>query len=198
MYGVHRTTVYLPDDLRDQLALAAKEDRRSEAELIREGVERVLRERALRSETPAPQVPLMDTGRPALGLALDWFFAAAPSETLEWLVRDAMSVWAERLDGAPSHFTFRIQFRGLGEDGNEWTQTIGGPSRKNAATWANICWSLARWQATVMDSRPRPDGWEVLVVRQWETDHPPESGVPPVELARVEIGPRVSAASRRR
>ncbi len=46
MYGVRRTTVYLPDELKAALARTAQVTGRSEAELIREGVRRVTEERS--------------------------------------------------------------------------------------------------------------------------------------------------------
>jgi hypothetical protein len=39
MYGMIRTTIYLPDALKAELARAAAEEGRTEADLIREGVE---------------------------------------------------------------------------------------------------------------------------------------------------------------
>jgi hypothetical protein len=49
MYGVIRTTVYLPDELKTALERTARVTGRSEADLIREGVRRVTEER------PAPE-----------------------------------------------------------------------------------------------------------------------------------------------
>jgi predicted transcriptional regulator len=45
MYGVKRTTVYLPDELKTALEQTARVTGRSEAELIREGIRRVTDER---------------------------------------------------------------------------------------------------------------------------------------------------------
>lgn len=61
MYGVKRTTVYLPDDLKSNLARAAVEEGRTEADLIREGVERLLEARQ-----PEPRLPLFASGKPDL------------------------------------------------------------------------------------------------------------------------------------
>ena len=58
MYGMRRTTVYLPDDLKIALEHAASTSGRSEAELIREGVEYV----AGRVGSPRPRLPLFDSG----------------------------------------------------------------------------------------------------------------------------------------
>ncbi len=38
MYGVRRTTIYLPEDLKSSLARAAQEEGRTEADLIRENL----------------------------------------------------------------------------------------------------------------------------------------------------------------
>jgi Arc/MetJ-type ribon-helix-helix transcriptional regulator len=52
MYGVKRTTVYLPDELKAALERTAADTGRSEAELIREGVRQVTRD----WESPEPRV----------------------------------------------------------------------------------------------------------------------------------------------
>lgn len=67
MYGMRRTTVYLPDDLKAALARAAKASGRSEAALIREGVERV----TAATSRPRPRLPLFDSGDPALAERAD-------------------------------------------------------------------------------------------------------------------------------
>lgn len=56
MYGMTKTTVYLPDELKAALERAAAEEGRSEAELIREAI----RVRVERSARPRPRVPLVD------------------------------------------------------------------------------------------------------------------------------------------
>jgi hypothetical protein len=61
MYGVKRTTIYLPQDLKSALARAAKEEGRTEADLIRESIERLLR-----SRHAEPRVPLFTSGKPHL------------------------------------------------------------------------------------------------------------------------------------
>ena len=55
---MHRTTVYLPDELKARLEQAAQEERRTEAEIIRESLEAALARRA----RPAPRIPLVPTG----------------------------------------------------------------------------------------------------------------------------------------
>ena len=54
MYGVKKTTVYLPDELSARLKRAAVQSGKSEADLIRAGVEHVV-ELEL---TPPPRAPL--------------------------------------------------------------------------------------------------------------------------------------------
>jgi CopG-like RHH_1 or ribbon-helix-helix domain, RHH_5 len=61
IYGMHRTTIYLPDNLKTELARAAREEGRTEADLIREGVERLLS-----SREPEPRLPLFASGQPDL------------------------------------------------------------------------------------------------------------------------------------
>jgi Arc/MetJ-type ribon-helix-helix transcriptional regulator len=55
---MHRTTVYLPDELKARLEQAAREERRSEAEILRGALEEALRRR----ERPTPRIPLVPTG----------------------------------------------------------------------------------------------------------------------------------------
>lgn len=67
MYGMRRTTVYLPDELKTTLERAARASGRSEAELIREGVEQVTR----KADAPKPRLPLFDSGDPTLAERAD-------------------------------------------------------------------------------------------------------------------------------
>ena len=67
MYGMRRTTVYLPEELKAALERAAVASGRSEADLIREGVEYV----ASRTDRPRPRVPLFDSGDPTLAERAD-------------------------------------------------------------------------------------------------------------------------------
>lgn len=66
MYGVKRTTIYLPEDLKRSLARAAHEEKRTEADLIREGIERLLQ-----SRRPEPRIPLFKSGKPDLAENVD-------------------------------------------------------------------------------------------------------------------------------
>ncbi len=70
MYGVKRTTIYLPEDLKGALARAAHEEGRTEADLIREGIETFLR-----SRDPEPRVPLFTSGIPDLAENVDKLLA---------------------------------------------------------------------------------------------------------------------------
>jgi CopG-like RHH_1 or ribbon-helix-helix domain, RHH_5 len=70
MYVMRRTTIYLPDHLKGDLARAAHEEGRTEADLIREGVERLLR-----SRRPEPRLPLFASGQPDLAEKVDEMLA---------------------------------------------------------------------------------------------------------------------------
>jgi hypothetical protein len=62
MYGMKKTTVYLPDDLKFALGRVAAEKGRSEADLIREAIRDLVRD----AEPPRPRVPLFSSGDPTL------------------------------------------------------------------------------------------------------------------------------------
>ena len=66
MYGMKKTTVYLPDELKAALERAAARGR-SEAELVREAV----RELTQRLEPPRPRLPLFSSGDPTLAERID-------------------------------------------------------------------------------------------------------------------------------
>lgn len=59
---MHKTTFYVPDELRRALARVAAARRCSEAELIREA----LRQLTARAEPPRPKLPLFASRRPRL------------------------------------------------------------------------------------------------------------------------------------
>ena len=67
MYGMQKTTVYIPDDVKRSLGHVAATRGVSEAELIREAL------RALTSQAPPPRprVPLFKSGKPRLAEQLD-------------------------------------------------------------------------------------------------------------------------------
>ena len=67
VYGMQKTTVYLPDDLKRALEQAATSRGCSEAELIREAV-RALTGVATR---PRPRMPLFRSGRRGLAERVD-------------------------------------------------------------------------------------------------------------------------------
>ena len=58
MYGMRKTTVYLPDELKAALERAAEVERRSEAEIIRDALAVALAELA----PPRPRVPVTSVG----------------------------------------------------------------------------------------------------------------------------------------
>ncbi len=70
MYGVKRTTIYLPEDLKSSLARAAHEEGRTEADLIREGLETFLR-----SRHAEPRLPLFTSGKTDLAENVDELLA---------------------------------------------------------------------------------------------------------------------------
>lgn len=67
MYGMKKTTVYLPDDLKAALEKTAAAQGRSEADLIREAV----RELTRRAEPPRPRLPLFTGEDPTLARRFD-------------------------------------------------------------------------------------------------------------------------------
>ncbi len=69
MYGVKRTTIYLPDGMKAEVERAAQAEGRTEAEVIREAIAEAL----ARRRAPTPRLPLVDTGLgdPALAERVD-------------------------------------------------------------------------------------------------------------------------------
>ena len=67
MYGMQRTTVYLPDELKLSLERTARVAGRSEADLIREGIQRVV----AAHEAPRPRIPLFQSSDPKLAQEVD-------------------------------------------------------------------------------------------------------------------------------
>jgi hypothetical protein len=65
--AMQKTTVYLPDELKTALERAATVSRRSEADLIREGIRRVADEYA----SPEPILPLFHSDDPELAERVD-------------------------------------------------------------------------------------------------------------------------------
>lgn len=65
--SMRKTTVYLPDDLKRELEAASRRSRRSEADLVREGVRL-----AVARESPRrPRIPLFESARPDLAKRVD-------------------------------------------------------------------------------------------------------------------------------
>ena len=56
MYGVKRTTIYLPDELKARLEAAARVQGRTEADVIREALAQALDEQS----APRPRLPLTE------------------------------------------------------------------------------------------------------------------------------------------
>ena len=67
MYGVKRTTVFLPEDLKAELKRAAEAEGCSEAELIRTGVRQLLDA----CRRPRPRIPLYASGKPGVARDVD-------------------------------------------------------------------------------------------------------------------------------
>lgn len=68
MYGMKKTTVYFPDDLKARLARVAAAEGRSEADIIREAVAAALDGR---DRPPRPTLPLFSSGIPDLAERVD-------------------------------------------------------------------------------------------------------------------------------
>ena len=67
MYGMHKTTVYVPEALKRALTRTAAAKGWSEAELIREA----LRTATSASGAPGPRLPLFESGKPRLAENVD-------------------------------------------------------------------------------------------------------------------------------
>ena len=67
MGGMEKTTVYLPDDLKQALRRTARATRRSEAELIREGIGMVTGTHRIAE----PRLPLFESGQADLADRVD-------------------------------------------------------------------------------------------------------------------------------
>lgn len=67
MYGMQKTTIYVPEDLKAALSRAAEARGCSEAELVREA----LRDLAARAAPPQPRLPLFRSGKPRLAESVD-------------------------------------------------------------------------------------------------------------------------------
>lgn len=75
MYGMKRTTVYLPDELKAALERTAAAQGRSEAAVIRGAIAA-----ATAGQAPRPRLPLFDSGDPTLTERVDELLAAGFGE----------------------------------------------------------------------------------------------------------------------
>ena len=67
MYGMQKTTVYIPDDLKRALSREAVTRGISEAELIRDALRRL----TSNARPPTPRLPLFKSGKPRLAERVD-------------------------------------------------------------------------------------------------------------------------------
>jgi hypothetical protein len=74
---MQKTTVYLPDDLKAALERAAAETRRTESQLIREGLQLVLAQ----LQPPPPRTGIFDSGDPCLSERVDELLARGFGQT---------------------------------------------------------------------------------------------------------------------
>ena len=76
MYGMKRTTVYLPDDLKAALERTAAAEGKSEADVIRRALSVATADEA----HPRPTLPLFDSRHPTLAEQVDEALAAGFGE----------------------------------------------------------------------------------------------------------------------
>jgi hypothetical protein len=76
MYGMKRTTVYLPDDLKAALERTAAAQGKSEAEIVRSALTSATADHAY----PPPRVPLFESGDDTLAERVDEELARAFGE----------------------------------------------------------------------------------------------------------------------
>jgi hypothetical protein len=65
--AMYKTTIYLPDELKAELERTATETRRSEAEIIRDGIRLAIAQ----YQPPAPHSGIFDSGDPGLSERVD-------------------------------------------------------------------------------------------------------------------------------
>ncbi len=70
MYGMRKTTLYLPDDLKRALGRVAKARACSEADVVREAIRTLTQQ-----ELVKPTLPLFESGRPDLAERVDELLA---------------------------------------------------------------------------------------------------------------------------
>ena len=76
LYGMNKTTVYLPDDLKRELERTALASGRSAAELIREGIRLAIAQQT----PPAPHSGIFESGDPLLSERVDELLAGFGSQ----------------------------------------------------------------------------------------------------------------------
>ena len=76
IYGMKRTTVYLPDDLKAALERTAAAQGKSEAEIVRSALAAATGDQG----HPRPRLPLFDSGDPTLAERVDEELAAGFGE----------------------------------------------------------------------------------------------------------------------
>jgi hypothetical protein len=67
MYGMRKTTLYLPEELKRALERAASNQGSSEATFVRRALEQAIGE----AQPPRPRLPLFASGRPTLAERVD-------------------------------------------------------------------------------------------------------------------------------
>lgn len=107
MYGMEKTTVYLTADQKAALARAAASEGRSEARLIRTGID-IVTARHRTAEAPAPTYGPEPDGEPVPAVPPP----GAPSRP-RWLPREA---FADAILRRPADAALRSELRGLAPD----------------------------------------------------------------------------------
>ena len=74
MYVMHRTTIYLPEELKRRLALSARRQHRTEADIIRTAIEVHLSDEPF--HRPKPHLGIGNSGDPTLAERVDEILAA--------------------------------------------------------------------------------------------------------------------------
>ena len=98
VYGMQRTTVYLPDDLKRALEQVAAARGCSEAALVREAI----RTLTMDATPPRPRLPLFRSGKARLAERVDTALAeAAPGAVSTGSSRSVRPTWRQRVRSSP-------------------------------------------------------------------------------------------------